>query len=96
MEDLNNYEAGQPLEMPITQSQRNYIQQLLYDAVLDPDKKDYYLVESESNITYGEAEGIIEELKKIQLPMEELARIGRLKRIDFNKALKKLVDRDNT
>ena len=81
---------------PMTESQRNYIYQLLDTAVLQDESKEGYMIAMDCNITQLEASGIIEDLKKIQLDTINQARCGKLKQVDLGKALERLKNMPNT
>lgn len=96
MEDLDNYEAGQPIEEPMTESQRNYIEQLVSSSSLTPDERKGYLFCLDVKISYEEAQDLIAQLKKAQRGQIDLARDGKLKQIDLGKALQELIRMPNT
>lgn len=96
MEDLNEYDVGQPMNEPMQHWQYIKIEQLLSNAILTDEQKDGYLLCLDCKLSYLEAEGIIEELRGVQMDSVNLARSGKLNQIDLGKALTKLVNMPNT
>ena len=96
MEDLANYTAGQPLNEPMQHWQYERIESLLSNAVLTDEEKEGYMICLDSKLSYNEAEGIIEELRKVQLDLINMARIGKLRQVDLGKALSRLINMSNT
>lgn len=95
-EESGLYEAGQPLHEPMTQSQYERIESLLSNAVLTDEVKEGYSICLDSKLSYEEAEGIIAELKAVQLDNINMARSGKLRQVDLGKALQRLTKMDNT
>jgi phosphoenolpyruvate carboxylase len=94
--DLDNLDLGEQLQEPCTSQQRNEIHSLADTSVLNPDQKECYKRMAECNLTYLEAESLKEELREVQQSDIELARDGRAKSSQFNRALRKLVNMFNT
>jgi hypothetical protein len=81
---------------PITYQQRIDIYNLANTSVLNPDQKEEYKMMADCNISYVEAESLIGELWRVQQSDIELARDGRAKSSQLNRALRKLVNMFNT
>lgn len=96
MEDLNQYDVGQPMNEPMTTEQRYYIESLLHNCSFNPDQKQAYERCMDCRLTYNEAEDIISELQSAQIDNISLARSGKLKQVDLGKALARIIQMDNT
>lgn len=96
-DSLENATPGERLpDAPMTDQQRSYIQSLLLTCAYADDVKDTIESVLYSKITIDEAAGIIYELKMAQIDDLSLARSGRLRQKDLNKALARIVKMTNT
>lgn len=96
MEDIDNYDVGQPIDLPMTLQQRNYIEQLLQTCVFDESIAEGYRIVLDCQLTMNEADCIIQELKNHQLDDSTLARDGRLKQKDLSAVIRRIVRMPNT
>lgn len=93
MDDLNEYEVGQPMDEPMTEEQRNRLYHLIYSAILSPDQKEGYKAALDCNLTYNEAAGLEQELRQIQLnPLDKVKPY----KSEVDRELRRLVNRPNT
>lgn len=96
MEDLDNYEVGQPIDIPMTPEQRYRIDVLLQTCVFDESIAEGYRIVLDCGLTTNEADGIIEELRKHQLDDYTLANDGRLKEKPLAAVIRRIVRFPNT
>lgn len=84
-------------DYPMTPNQRRYIYELIDSAILTPDQKEAYsMVMDKVDLTWNEAEDLIEELKGIQLDLVLQAGMGKLKEKDMKIANDIWTRRSNT
>ena len=94
--NLDDLDSLQTEEIQANESQRSYIRQLVSTSSLDAESRNHYMICSDVNLTYDQAQALIEELKRVQMDNINLARQGKLKAVDFGKALKRLIGMSNT
>ena len=94
MDDLDDY-TNQDFDDTISEWQRNDLYKLIENSTLTDEQKEIYHLFIDRKITFNEAECLRQELKDVQLDSINMARAGKLMRIDLNKALLRLIKMDN-
>jgi hypothetical protein len=96
MMDLDSLEPGEPLTTPMHESQKYWIEQLLITSILTEEQREGYRMAITYPLTENEANNLIEELYRYQIDDINLARDGRLKEKPLARAIRRLLNFDNT
>lgn len=98
LDELGSLPTGDPIpEAPISHSQIDFIEYLLRKSTYSEDKKSEIFDKANSGITQDEASDIIDELLQHQCsPLESLRNGDLLTHKDTLRAIKRVVDMDNT